>query len=329
MPRQLTPDDFRQTIRMLSLKTPYSFSNRESAMFECWKHKDWNPSFSINFKLGICHCFQCGYHGTINQLCKDITHKNIYQLLHIEDNYSDIYYEPPESSEDRDKRIKVLRDFSEEYRVVNPIDIRGRLIPYYNSERALEYLKRRGISREVADRLEVHYAPEVYMNGTRFIDRVIIPIYNEEKKWINAEGRAVNKEDPTKCLYPKNSTKPIFEWYSLDKEQPLYLFEGIIKMAVGRGDPFFKNSSATLGAKVSDYQAVQLNLFEEVILVRDSDEAGIQQAKRIKEFFTGKYSVWTLNSMEVKDCDEIPTHLNITVQEFRESGGFIPDVNFI
>ncbi len=122
--------------------------------------------------------------------------------------------------------------------------------------------------------------------------------------------------------------KPLFEWYSLDTENTLYIFEGILKMAVARGDDFFANSSATLGSMVTDYQLSQLNKFKSVTLIRDMDDAGMIMARKIKEKYTGNYKVWLLSS-SIKDVDEIPSVLNMGVKEYREQGRFIEDIEFL
>jgi hypothetical protein len=316
MPK-LTSDDYRQAVRKLGLKCKYNYNNKDSAMFTCYKHPDWTPSLSINFIDGIFHCFQCGFKGTIAWLVKEKAETNIYNFLGKTGNMSEfdsVYNEQPK------EEVKVKRVF--------PLDVRGTFKPYYEHESAKAYVKRRGIDESTAMAMHFQYSKETYINGTHFIDRLVIPIYDIHNTLINVEGRALNPEDPTKCLYPRSGTKPLYEWYLLSKVNTLYLFEGIIKMAVARSDPFFVNSSASLGSMVSDYQLEQLNQFKSVILIRDMDDAGIKMAKKIKEKYHGNFNVWLLGDPSLKDVDEIPSK-GITIKEFRLNGGFVPDIAYM
>ena len=310
-----TTDDYKLAVRKLRLKTKDSLTS-SSAMFECPFHSDYHPSLSINFDTGCWNCFQCHRGGHLTKLSYLMINKSLMVLLNIKPDLSDLNEVMVEEKEQVYRR-----------KVFHTLDIRGRFIPYYNSDRAKEYIRKRGISFNIADSMKFQYCTEAYINGTYFKDRVIIPIYDNDGNYINVEGRAIEKSD-LKCLYPKSGVKPLFEWYSLNTENTLYLFEGILKMAVARSDTFFMNSSATLGSMVTDYQLSQLNKFKSVTLIRDMDDAGMVMAKKIKEKYIGNYKVWLLSS-SIKDVDEIPSVLNMGVKEYREQGGFIEDIEFL
>ena len=319
---RLNADDYSEFTKLLirhrNLKV--SSMNREGAMVGCIFHEDWNPSLGINFAKGQYHCFQCGKGGSLSALSKESEAfgKPITLVLNkIQDwdtlNSSEQIY-PTEQP--------LVR------RIFTPLDIRGRFIPYYNSDRALAYIKRRGITKEVADRMHFQYCAEAYINGTHFVDRLIIPVFDPNGLYMNVEGRAL-KEGDLKCLYPKKAIKPLYNWYELDHTQTLYLFEGLIKMAVARTDPFFANSSTTMGCQFSTYQLNKLQEFSSITLVRDMDDAGLDMAKKLKQIFNGNLHVWSLTNMAIKDVDEIPTDLLTTVKQYRESGGFVEEVEFM
>lgn len=313
-----SPNDFREAVRRLGFKCRYPYAHMDSALFTCCFHKDNSPSMGFNFIKGQYHCFQCGRSGTINNLSKELTGKYLKQLLDKVDDLDSLNIQQ-EYNNDSNRYVR---------KTVHPVDIRGNMIPYYNSERALGYLERRGISVEVATAMDMRYATEIYINGSYFEDRLLIPVYNKKGDIVNVEGRAIEKTAEKKCLYPYRTIKPLYEWYKLDTLNPLFLFEGIIKMAVARTDSFFANSSATLGSQISEYQLIQLNNFHNVVLVRDSDDAGIIMAQKVKKFYNGNLQVWTLADSKIKDVDEIPTTLGITVKEYREKEGFLLDISF-
>jgi hypothetical protein len=155
----------------------------------------------------------------------------------------------------------------------------------------------------------------------------MIPVYDETYTHINMEGRAVISSD-LKCLYPRLAIKPIFEWYKLDTNKPLYLFEGLIKMAVARQDPTFANSSTTMGCFISDFQWKQLHKFKSITLVRDYDEPGRLMAVKMKDIFKGQFSV-KHTTQGIKDVDEIPTELSMTMSEYMTRYDLANDVEFI
>ena len=320
MPRQLTKNQYREAVQKLHIRCDYNYTSRSSAMFHCCYHEDWSPSLSISFSKGIYHCFQCSRGGSINKLCQDIAGKNIEQVLGISEDIGSLY-------QTSNRKVPI---YNNETKIIpKPIDIRGVLVSWRKSARAQEYVARRGITESIADSLKFQYVTEARINGTLFKDRVCIPIYDDLGNMINIEGRAVDPKDTTKCLYPAGSIKPIFEWYTLNKQEPLYLFEGLIKMLVARTDSFFANSSTTFGSKISDYHIEQLNMFETIIHCPDRDEAGRLQSSKLKKVYKGKLHVWLLNDYRIKDVDEIPTHLKMTMKEYREQIGFITDISYI
>lgn len=300
----------REAVRILGLKSKYNTSHRITAFFVCPEHSDRNPSLRINFRTGSYHCFQCGIHGHISQLVYQKTQRSLQSILGLSGDlemmnpYTPVVYPSNEEA----KRNTVL-------------DMRGVIIPFSGSPEALKYLRDRFISIAVAKDMGMQYAEDVRINGTVFIKRLLIPIYDETGKLINMEGRDVTRTNKLKCLYPKNALKPIYQYYKLDKKLPLFLFEGIIKMAVARGDSYFKNSTSMLGGKFSDYQLKQLKEFQDVVLVPDNDEAGTQLITKLREHM--KVRVLRITNYEIKDADEIPDKSGLSIEQFRKNGGFI------
>ncbi len=322
----LTKYDNIRAIQKLGVKCDYNFSHKNNAMFHCHFHEDWTPSMSINFVKGIYNCFQCGKSGSISKLIYEETNQTIESYLGIIQDLDSLNL-PSEldSYKDYIRANASSRTFGEK---IPPLDIRGIVSPFFKESRALAYLRRRGIPEAVAKRMEIGYSKEIRFNGTLFIDRVLIPIYDADRIMINIEGRAVEKSDPTKCLYPKGATKPLYEYYKLDINESLYVFEGIVKMAVARSDPFFTNSTATLGSKISEYQLNQLKDFKNVVVVPDNDIAGEELVIKIKDNYKGNLSVLRISDSEIKDVDEIPSQTGMTVEEYRNNGGFVLDSFF-
>lgn len=311
-----TEEQNRSIISMLGLKSKFS-STSSQAMFHCCFHSgDNTPSLSINFSKGLFYCFGCQKKGTISRLVKEVTGKSMSSILGIEKDFNvfsavqHIPYIPQKP---------ITKDVF--------LDIRGVFNPFDKSDKAIKYLTKRYISWSVAQKMNMQYTVESFINGTHFVDRLLIPIYDETKKIVNIEGRDVTFQQTLKCLYPAKASKPIYEWYILNKEKPLYVFEGLIKMAVARSDPFFENSTATLGSRVSEFQMEQLKLFKKVVVIPDNDEAGERMTDEIKRRHSN-VSIMKIRNQQIKDVDEIPGVTGKTVEQYRIEGGFSQELSF-
>ena len=300
----------RQAIIKLGLRKRNDF-------YFCPLHKrggEKTPSMKIDLAKGVFHCFGCKEGGSIThlvQLCKHDESLNLSKFL--DGDYirgsADIFGD----------NFKV---YEPEKKVINPVDIRGVLVPLKDSPEALRYITTRYINYRVAQSAGAGYASEIYINGTPFIERATFPIYDHNKRIINVEGRDITFKHKLKCLYPKKANKPLYEYYKLDTNKTLYLVEGLIKMLVLRGDSTFANSSTTFGSRVSPYQLDLLKPFEDIVVIPDNDPAGREYADFIKKEFPGKVRVLKIDSTTIKDVDEIPKKSGMSICEWREQGFF-------
>jgi len=311
MYERLNSSQYKLAVQRLGLKSGTTVYD-DRGMYFCYRHKDTKPSLSIDFKKGIYHCFSCDDSGSINNLCYKMAGKGLKDVLGLSENEFNIFkptqkYEAPLEKTENDSHI----------------DIRGVVVPYRDSPEALQYLETRGISLPVADAMGMQYTEEATFNGKWYTKRLLIPIYGQDGHLVSVEGRDVTFSHPQKCLYPSDSIKSVYEWYKLDKTKPLYLFEGLIKMAVARSDDYFKNSTSIYGTGITSYQLSLLNLFEHVILVPDNDDAGKALITKLQKNLSVRFSTLQLVGSDLKDVDEIPTKKHMTVKEFREKGGFL------
>ena len=322
MPR-LSPEQYKQAMFMIGIR-PRGSRFRNQDLVKCVFHKDSNPSMSVNFSKGVYHCFVCGAKGSMRGLVKNKRGVTIERLLGIEKDITEVIggrVAEPEPEIEEPEPV-------DPHKFDTPIDIRGVPVPFDRSPEAQEYLRKRDIPEDIARDLEVQYMEEGYINGTHFCKRLLIPVYNEHGTLVNMEGRDVTFEQKPKCLYPANALKPLFQFSRLDLTKPVFMFEGIIKTAVARTDPFFKNSTAGLGADLSDYQVEMLNRIPHLIIVPDNDTAGGNVVKTYKKIYHGILEVYRIADPSIKDADEIPKKSGKSVKDFRESGGFFYEVNY-
>jgi hypothetical protein len=313
MPFRYTTEQYKTAIRKLGLVSKWDYSHRDRAFFRCCFHSgDDSPSLSISFKQGVYHCFGCGASGNIPSMIRNRTGESMESWLNLQE-------------EDLSRLLKrseepLIRKKAPEDR---DVDIRGVMIPFSISKEAQNYLIKRHIDFRTATQMNMKYIEEAYINGSYFLKRLMIPIYNDQKQMINIEGRDVTFKQDKKCLYPMGGKKVIYEWYKLDKNRPLFLVEGLIKLAILRSDNFFENSSCTMGNMVSPRQISQLNLFKEVVVIPDNDKGGIVMVNFLrKSLTTSKVSVYRIGDSSIKDVDEIPIKTGKSVEQFRLDKGF-------
>ena len=277
-------------IRALGLKSknPITNGTRET-MVHCPIHQgDKTPSCGINLDMGVYNCFACGSHGSIESMYKAVTGNSFYKDFNIQfndpfssfarNNYSRNYFNYNEDNFNL-KNINI---------VYNPQD----LIKATSNNDCLRYLRKRGISRDVADSLGFKYAKDTKINGKVYRERLIIPIY-EGGKLISMEGRRLLDDvDEPKCIYPPNSSvNTLFNYDNLDKNKRLYITEGLMDMCVLRNLDIFYNSTTIFGASITKRQLHLLKEFKEVIYIPDLDIPGQKVLDKLKDLG----NVWVLS----------------------------------
>lgn len=311
---QLQPDHYRQLIRILGLKSKRAQTGSRG-FYYCPFHSEKTPSFSIDMNQGVFNCFACKRGGNFRQLSQMLTNRSAEDLLRIDDPFLAATIESSIARPLVEK--EVVEDDGE-------VHIRGVTTPFMKSQEAIQYLESRKISLDVATALNILYIEEAYINGSTYIQkRICTPVYSTSGKLINMDCRDITRKDGViKVLYPKGGIKTVFEHYKLDKTKPLYVLEGMLKMMAARSDPFFANSTTTLGASPSALQIRILNTFSEVILIPDNDRAGEDSIRNLQQKLDTRFSVMRIGDDTLKDMDEIPVKKKMSVKEFREKNGF-------
>jgi DNA primase len=184
------------------------------------------------------------------------------------------------------------------------------------SSKAINYLKARGLTGEIAKEFSIGYAPEGWQNlkipfkkyedevlvkaglvvknekgkyYDRFRDRIMFPIYSDKGKIIGFGGRVINSEDTPK--YYNSPETPLFqksyELYGLlASRKPIrekgyvLVVEGYMDV-VGLSQSGIKNVVATLGTATTAFHIKKLMRYtQEIIFCFDADDAGRSAAWR-------------------------------------------------
>lgn len=290
----------------------------EEISVHCPFHKDKTPSMFISISKGVYNCFSCGSSGLIEKLFKELTGESLYKTLGIK-------FDEFNSFSSFKKPIEVEDDFELNPNIHIDVDWSQAIMPEA-SKIASAYLRRRGISFNVAHQLKFKYADSITINGKTYQQRLLIPIY-EGNKLISVELRDVIARTPEerklikKCLYPRNSSSnTLYDINHLDYDQPVYVMEGLMDVAILRPYKEFKNSTSCFGACLTRRQMFLLRKFRKgIIYIPDNDKAGDGTLKQLYENGVPNVRVLKvppiINGISCKDPGDIVTKAHVSISE--------------
>lgn len=286
----------------------------------CPFHGEKSPSFSVSPTKQFYHCFGCGKNGNAISFLMD--HAGMTFIEAVKDlagQYGMVIPEEEGSPQDRARAhaqrekqntlTSVLEKAGEAYR-------RG----LKESPRAIDYLKGRGLSGEIAKQFGLGYAPEGWRslasifpqyddplliesglvilheaeNGgeekryDRFRDRVMFPIRNIKGECIGFGGRVLGDEKPK---YLNSPETPVFskgrELYGLFEARSSLREFGYVLVTEGYMDVValaqlgFPNAVATLGTACTNEHVQKLFRFTDAVVFSfDGDAAGRRAARK-------------------------------------------------
>ncbi|MGL4573548.1 MAG: DNA primase [Burkholderiaceae bacterium] len=283
----------------------------------CPFHNEKSPSFTVSPTKQFYHCFGCGEHGTA------ITFLMNYQGMSFPDAVEDLArnagmvvpqertIDPQEAQRRKDERL-ALTEVLVKAAVFYKNELRG-------APRAVEYLKRRGLTGEIAAKFGLGYAPDDWQNLAkafenyerpelaeaglviskedsdkrydRFRDRIMFPIRNTKGEVIGFGGRVIDQGEPK---YLNSPETPVFnkgsELYGLFEARQSIRERGYVLVTEGYMDVValaqlgFPNAVATLGTATSGVHVQKLlRQTDHVVYSFDGDAAGRRAAWRALE----------------------------------------------
>ncbi len=279
----------------------------------CPFHNEKSPSFTVSQTKQFYHCFGCGAHGTAIGFVME--HAGLGYVDAIEELARGVGLEVP------NERPAA----GEAYQKVAPdlYEVMQTATRYYReqlklSQRAIDYLKQRGLSGEIAAKFAIGYAPDGWQNLAaafpnyqdaklnesglvitsdeakrydRFRDRIMFPIINVRGQVIGFGGRVLDKGEPK---YLNSPETPLFEkgreLYGLFQAQKairagqqVLVVEGYMDV-VALAQHGVEYAVATLGTATTPYHVQKLlRLTEHIVFCFDGDKAGQKAAWRALE----------------------------------------------
>ena len=283
----------------------------------CPFHEEKTPSFTVSLDKQFYHCFGCGAHGSAIGFLMDYEHMSFPEAVQelAQRVGMQVPHEAQAARETPDLTAPLLDVLAQADRFY-----RRMLREHAQAKEAVEYLKRRGLSGEIAADFGLGYAPEGWDNllkvvGTteelrqalataglivkkdgggyydRFRNRVMFPIHDHRGRLIGFGGRVLDKGEPK---YLNSPETPLFhkgrELYGLYRARDALKREGRALVVEGYMDVValaqfgIDYAVATLGtATTRDHLERLFRFVPEVVFCFDGDRAGREAAWRALE----------------------------------------------
>ncbi|HEX6317397.1 MAG TPA: DNA primase [Burkholderiales bacterium] len=280
----------------------------------CPFHGEKTPSFSVSPAKQFYHCFGCGAHG--NAIGFLMAYAGMGYVDAVKDLAASAGMQVPES------HPRSPEDAAKKEREPDLYAVMEKAMEFYRAElkkspRAIDYLKGRGLTGEIAARFRIGYAPDDWqgLKGAfpeyqdkslveaglvidsdgkrydRFRDRIMFPILNARGAVIGFGGRVTGEGEPK---YLNSPETPLFEKgrevYGLVQAREAIRNAGRVLVVEGYMDVValaqfdVGYAVATLGTATSPVHVSKLlRLADELVFSFDGDAAGRKAAWRALE----------------------------------------------
>lgn len=273
----------------------------------CPFHNEKTPSFTVDDKKQLFHCFGCGAGGDVVSFImqkEGLSYPESMKFLADKAGISIDFSEDPRQNSKNKRLYQINRDVM--------------MFFYKNlltSKRAIGYLKQRSLSSKVVNSFMLGYAKDSWDDLLNFIernnykkedlvelglikksnkgtyydkyrDRLIFPIIDNMGRVIGFGGRALTDALPKYLNSPENDVfKKRFNLYGLNvfkkqKRRDIILVEGYMDV-IALNNRGLDIAVASLGTSLTEDQAKLLKRYsDEVYISYDRDKAGIKATKR-------------------------------------------------
>ena len=304
-------------VEVIDTRVPLKKAGREFKAC-CPFHTEKTPSFTVSQVKQFYHCFGCGEHGTAITFLMDYEHMEFVEAIEELARRAGLEV-PRETGTTHSQTPSTLLHYALLERVADYYQEQLRTHP--QAGRAVEYLKQRGLTGEVAARFNIGFAPPGWENiaaaldadGTihkqllelgltierdtggsaydRFRDRIQFPIRDRRGRTIGFGGRVLDDSTPK---YLNSPESPVFhkgqELYGLfearkavRKLERILVVEGYMDV-VALAQFGINYAVATLGTATTHEHLERLfRTVPEVVFCFDGDRAGREAAWRALE----------------------------------------------
>ena len=304
----------------------------------CPFHNEKSPSFSVSPSKQMYYCFGCGAGGNVFTFLMEYENYSFMEALRVLADRAGIQLPQQEYSQEAKEQADLKATLLE----VNKLAAK---YYYYQLRReggaqGMAYLKGRELSEETINRFGLGYSDKFsndlyrYLKSKNYSDeilrqsglfnvderrgmydkfwnRVIFPIMDVNNRVIGFGGRVMGDAKPKYLNSPETK---IFDksrnLYGLNiartsRKKNLIICEGYMDV-ISMHQAGFNNAVASLGTALTSQQASLLKRYtDEVLIIYDSDEAGVKAALRaIPMLKTAGLATKVINLKPYKDPDE-------------------------
>jgi DNA primase len=319
------PESFKQDllnrVDVVEVVSRYVRLKKGGANYQglCPFHNEKSPSFTVSPAKQFYHCFGCGAHG--NAIGFLMAYGGMGYVDAVKDLASMAGMQVPEAQPR--SREEAEREAVRKEQETSLTEVLEKAMEFYRAElkkspAAIEYLKGRGLTGEIAARFRIGYAPDDWQGlkkafpdyehksledaglvianegkrYDRFRDRVMFPILNARGAVIGFGGRVMKAEDTPKYL--NSPETPVFEKgrevYGLVQARDAMRAAGRVLVVEGYMDVValaqfgVGYAVATLGTATTPVHVSKLlRLTDELVFSYDGDSAGRKAAWRALE----------------------------------------------
>ena len=274
----------------------------------CPFHQEKSPSFTVSPSKQFYHCFGCGAHGSAISFLME--YEGLTFIESIQSIASLLGLSVPNEQ-------TTSKSEKSDYLILEQALMQANQFYKKNlraSTEAIQYLKNRGLSGEIAKQFQIGFAnqewqglQQVFKNYDdpilqsaglvqkneagklydRFRNRIMFPIFNAKDNIIGFGGRVIHADDTPK--YYNSPETPLFkksyELYGLSQskkgirdEQNILIVEGYMDV-ISLHQHGVQNAVATLGTATTVYHLKKLIRYsKKITFCFDGDNAGIEAA---------------------------------------------------
>ncbi|MBO1923867.1 DNA primase [Thiomicrorhabdus sp. 6S3-12] len=284
----------------------------------CPFHDEKTPSFNVNPQKQFYHCFGCGASGDAITFLMEYDGLSFVEAV---ETLAAMYGMPvpreqlsPQKRQEEQQRQQKQRDLYDVMQMAARF-YRMQLRDHPQSEQAKNYLKKRGLTPEIAKEFKIGYAPpgwDSLMKGLkadaslqkqlieagmlvqkeggkiydRFRERIMFPIRDGRGRYIAFGGRILDQGQPkylnspeTPIFHKSNTLYGLYEMrQSRVPVERILVVEGYMDV-VALAQFGIRNAVATLGtATTQEHLELLFRQVNEVVFCFDGDEAGVKAA---------------------------------------------------
>lgn len=298
----------------------------------CPFHNEKTPSFTVSQSKQFYHCFGCGAHGNAVGFMMEYSGLSFVEAVTQLAEYAGMQVPAPTSvpakQSDNFGNFESLQDISNhaEISVQDLLNVLQIAAKFYKSQlkksdKAIAYLKKRGLSGQTAARFGIGYAPSGWQGLSeafadyklermrsilsqvglvivdhdkqydRFRDRIMFPIVNLKGNIIGFGGRIIDEGEPKYLNSPETTLfekgRELYHLFSarraIRESDRVVVVEGYMDV-IALSQHGIDYTVATLGTAITSFQIQRLmRQTDNIVFCFDGDNAGRKAAWRALE----------------------------------------------